>query len=382
MEESFAFRLPQEIYFGPGEGKRVGEHLRRFGKKALVVVGRRFARDSGILDEILESLSSASCEGVVFSGVPPEPTLDVVDEGVRMARKFQCDSVVALGGGSVLDCGKAIAGVVPNGESVVPHFEGAPLQNPGLPWIALPTTAGTGSEMTNNAVLTDAPRKLKKSLRSPFLVARVAIIDPTYTYSLSPRLTASSGVDALVQAIEAYTSPHANPITDILALEAIRLLWEYLPRAFREGQNTLNRKNMAKGSMLSAMAFANASSGPCHGLAHMIGPEFDIPHGEACGVLLPSVIRFNCEVLGGRYRDILRCVNLEKAGDGDWAEQLASAFEALVREVGLPVRLREFGVNREALSRVVRKDRIGRSILENPRPMREDDLRALLEEVW
>ncbi|MEN3202229.1 MAG: iron-containing alcohol dehydrogenase [Atribacterota bacterium] len=382
MGESFVFRLPQEIYFGPGEGKRVGEHLRRFGKRPLVVVGRRFAQESGILDEVLHSLASASCEAVVFKGVPPEPTLEVVDEGVKMAREACCDSVVALGGGSVLDCGKAIAGVAPNGESVVPYFEGAPLLHPPLPWIALPTTAGTGSEMTNNAVLTDASRKLKKSLRSPSLVARVALIDPTYTYSLPPYHTAVSGVDALVQAIEAYTSPHANPITDVLAREAIGLLWEYLPQAVREGKNPFFRKQVAKGSMFSAMAFANASSGPCHGLAHMIGPEFDIPHGEACGILLPPVIRFNGQVLEERYRDVARCIGLEKKEGQSFAETLASAFLEFVAQVGLRTRLRDFGVLREALTRVVREDRIGRSILENQRPMRVADLVALLEEAW
>uniref|UniRef100_A0A7V4DED0 Iron-containing alcohol dehydrogenase n=1 Tax=Candidatus Caldatribacterium californiense TaxID=1454726 RepID=A0A7V4DED0_9BACT len=382
MEESFVFRLPQEIYFGPGEGRRVGEHLGRFGKRPLVVVGQRFARESGILEDVLGSLARHGLEAVVFSGVPPEPTLEVVDEGIRMAREARCDSVVALGGGSVLDCGKAIAGVLPNGESVVPYFEGAPLARPGLPWIALPTTAGTGSEMTNNAVLTDATRKLKKSLRSPFLVARVAIIDPTFTHSLSPYHTAASGVDALVQAIEAYTSPRANVVTDVLALEAMRLLWEYLPQAVREGENAFFRKQVAKGSMLSAMAFANASSGACHGLAHMVGPEFAIPHGEACGLLLPPVIRFNKEVLKERYRDVALCVGLQGGEREDWGELLARAFEDFVRGVGLRTRLRDFGVPREALGGVVREERIGRSILENPRPMTPEDLRTLLEEVW
>lgn len=382
MQESFVFRLPQEIYFGPGEGKRVGEHLKRFGRRPLVVVGQRFAQESGVLDEVLQSLASASCEAVVFSGVPPEPTLEVVDKGIKMAQEANCDSVIALGGGSVLDCGKAIAGVVPNGESVIPYFEGAPLLRPALPWIAMPTTAGTGSEMTSNAVLTDATRKLKKSLRSPFLVARVALIDPTYTCSLSPYRTAISGVDALVQAIEAYTSPYANPITDVLAREAIGLLWEYLPLAVQEGKNPLFRKQVAKGSMLSAMAFANASSGPCHGLAHMVGPDFDIPHGEACGILLPPVIRFNGSVLEERYRDIARCMGIMEGEGGSFAEALASAFLAFLARVGLRTRLRDFGVPREALAGVVREERIGRSILENQRPMRVEDLVALLEEAW
>ncbi|MCX7668342.1 MAG: iron-containing alcohol dehydrogenase, partial [Atribacterota bacterium] len=173
MGEKFVFRLPKEIYFGPGEGKRTGELIKRLGKKVLLVTGKSFARRYGILDEILVSFAASSLEWVIFEGVESEPSLETVDRGINLAYRENCDLVLSLGGGSVLDCGKAIAGVCGNGESVVPFFEGENLPHSGIPWIAMPTTAGSGSEMTNNAVLTDYARRLKKSFRSPFLVAAI-----------------------------------------------------------------------------------------------------------------------------------------------------------------------------------------------------------------
>ncbi|MGB9553886.1 MAG: iron-containing alcohol dehydrogenase family protein, partial [bacterium] len=313
---------------------------------------------------------------VVFEGVESEPSLETVDRGVELAYREGCDLVVSLGGGSVLDCGKAIAGVCGNGTSVVPFFEGEVLPRPGIPWVAMPTTAGSGSEMTNNAVLTDYKRKIKKSFRSPFLLASLVIVDPLYTRFMDAYLTATSGIDALVQAIEAYTSPRSNPMTDFLALESVGVLWKYLPLAVEEGDNLNYRKEMALGSLISAMAFANASSGPVHGLAHMIGPDFHIVHGEACGLLFPAVARFNREVLHERYRELA-----QRVGSKEFEEWL-EAFETLMRTIGLRTRLREFGVSREALVSVIREERIGASIRENPRPMNEKDLFHILEEVF
>ncbi|MGQ9747035.1 MAG: iron-containing alcohol dehydrogenase family protein [Candidatus Caldatribacteriaceae bacterium] len=373
---TFTFRLPKEIYFGPGEGKRVGELIKRLGKKVLLVTGKSFVQKYGILEEVIASLEASGLRFVVFSEVEPEPSLQAVDRGVSLAYRESCDLVVSLGGGSVLDCGKAIAGVRGNGESVIPFFEGAPLPRNGIPWVAMPTTAGTGSEMTTNAVLTDYRRKLKKSFRSPSLSASVVILGPLYTRFMNRYLTATSGIDALVQAIEAYLSPRGNPITDFLALEAVEILWKFLSLAVEEGDNFEYRQKMALGSMISAMAFANASSGPVHGLAHMIGPDFSIAHGEACGLLFPAVARFNQEVLSERYLKLAQVVGFQEI------ETWIQAFETLMQRVGLRTRLRDFGVAPEELSLVVREERIGANIRENPRPMDRKDLEKILREVF
>ncbi|MCD6156599.1 MAG: iron-containing alcohol dehydrogenase [Candidatus Atribacteria bacterium] len=379
----FAFRLPREIYFGWGKGAEAGELVKSLGKKAFIVTGRRATKETGILGVVTSSLEKAGLEWVVFDQVEPEPSLETVDAGLRKAYQENCDLVLSLGGGSALDCGKAIAGLLGQDESVVPYFNGIKnLEGPGAPWVALPTTAGTGSEMTNNAVLTNYRLGIKKSFRSPYLVARMAIIDPQFTVFLNARLTASSGIDALVQAIEAFTSPRTNPVSELLALEAIRLLWQFLPRAVAKGDERHFREQVAKGSMISAMAFANASSGPAHGLSHIIGPAFGIPHGEACGLLFPVTMRFNREVLGTKYVAIAKAVGIEGASQEEIIGAFEKAFRGLLEKIGLRTRLRDFGVTKEALRKVVKEELIQRSLRENPRPIDVDEAVELLCEAW
>jgi len=381
--QPFAFRLPREIYFGWGKGAETGELVKSLGRKAFVVTGKRATRETGILGVVTSSLEKAGLEWVVFDQVEPEPSLETVDAGLRKAYQENCDLVLSLGGGSALDCGKAIAGLLGQDESVVPYFKGTKnLEGPGTPWVALPTTAGTGSEMTNNAVLTDYRLGIKKSFRSPYLMAQMAIIDPQFTVFLSARLTASSGIDALVQAIEAFTSPRTNPVSELLALEAVRLLWQFLPRAVAEGNERYFREQVAKGSMISAMAFANASSGPAHGLSHIVGPAFGIPHGEACGLLFPVTMRFNRKVLGTKYVTIARAVGIEGTSQEEIIDAFEKAFRGLLEKIGLCTRLRDFGVAKEALRKAVREELIQRSLRENPRPIGVDEAVELLCEAW
>ena len=376
MKENFVFRLPPEIYFGGGEGKKTGELVKRWGEKALLVTGKKSMQETGILEEILKSLERAGVQCSIFDQVEPEPSLETVDRGLDLAYRERCDFVISLGGGSAQDCGKAIAGLCGNSHTVLPYFEGKVLSSPGIPWIAVPTTAGTGSEMTTNAVLTDYRTKLKKSFRSPYLLAKLVIIDPLYTRFMSPYLTATS-VDALVQALEAYVSQEVNPVSEVLAEEAIELLWKYLPQAVKEGQNLNYRKQVAKGSMISAMAFANSASGPAHGLSHIVGPEFSVVHGEACGIFFPRVVEFNREVLKDRYEKIARIVEIE--GEEDLIDKFIEAFLNLMKEIGLRTSLGELGIKEDMLQGIVKEERIGRNLRENPRPMGEEEIYTLLK---
>ncbi len=380
MNTTFVFRLPKEIYYGSGELRETGTIVKKLGKKALVVCGRNATRKAGFLSRLEDSLNDSGIHMNIFDGVEPEPSLETVDRGVKEGLHWECDMVISLGGGSVLDCGKAIAGVLSNGESVVPFFRGELLSKPGLPWIALPTTAGTGSEMTNNAVLTDREKKLKRSLRSTHLIARVVITDPLLTHTMSPYLTATSGIDALVQAIEAYTSPHCNPVSDVLGLEAVALLWGHLPQAVHRGDDQNAREKVARGSLLSAMSFANSSSGPAHGLSHIVGPEFGVVHGEACGMFLPHVIRYNSEILEERYTRLAETVQVPSSGTGR-ALDLAEAFEKMMKEIALRTRLSEWGVTENMLEGVVREEAVSRNIHENPRPIKMNDIYVLLSQA-
>ncbi|HSV30882.1 MAG TPA: iron-containing alcohol dehydrogenase [Atribacteraceae bacterium] len=381
MNGSFSFRLPKEIFFGTGEGRKTGAYLRAIASRFLVVTGKTAVRRYGVLAEVMESLGNESLQWEVFDEVEPEPSLRTINRALEHARGFQAEGVVSLGGGSVLDCGKAVAGLVAADSPVEPFFDGQSLPPAGVPWIAMPTTAGSGSEMTNNAVLSDPERMLKKSLRGPSLLARLVIVDPLYTEFMDPYVTATSGVDALVQAIEACTGPQVNPVVDVLSREAIRLLWTYLPEAVRAGDNRGVREYVARGSVLSAMAFSNSSSGPAHGLSHMVGPEYGIPHGEACGLFLPQVIRYNKEVLSERYRALFQTLFGDQDPGRDPVEAFIYAWQAFLDTIGLRRRLRDFGATEENLSGVVQDERIGRSIKENQRPMTHDDLIDLLREV-
>ncbi len=378
MKENFVFRLPPEVYFGGGEGQKTGELVKRWGEKALLVTGTKSMKETGILEEILQSLEKSGVQYVVFDQVESEPSLETVDRGLDLAYKERCQLVISLGGGSAQDCGKAVAGLCGNSPTVLPYFEGKALSSPGVPWIAIPTTAGTGSEMTTNAVLTDYRRKLKKSFRSPYLLAKLVIIDPLYTRFMSPYLTATSGIDALVQALEAYVSPEVNPVSEVLAEEAIELLWKYLPQAVKEGQNLHYRKQVAKGSMISAMAFANSSSGPAHGLSHIVGPEFSVVHGEACGIFYPRVVEFNREVLKDRYERIARLVGIEEKED-NLIDKFIEAFLNLMKEIGLRTSLGQLGIKEEMFRGILTEERIGRNLRENPRPIGKEEAYILLK---
>jgi len=382
MGGSMVFRLPREIFFGTNQGNDIGKLLVNIGERAIIVIGRKSAKESGALDIVIQSLDRSRVVYTIFDQVEPEPSLDTVDKGLKLASDFHCDMIISLGGGSVLDCGKVIAGLVGNGKTIRPFFEGAPITKAGVPWIALPTTAGTGSEMTSNSVLTDIDTGIKKSVRSPLFIARLVIIDPIFTLSMSPYLTAVSGIDALIQAIEAYTSPHSTLITDVLVLEAIELLWKYLPMAVQDGENLLNREQVAKGSMLSAMAFANSSSGPVHGFSHLIGPKFSISHGETCAVLMPQVIRFNREVLCKKYLQILDKLGLKDTGKNNPGEDLAVAFENFLDQIHLRKRFKDFHVPLEKLLSVLNIKNIGKNITENPRPFQPSDMIELLKSSW
>jgi len=378
----FVFRLPREIFFGSGQGNDTGNLVKDIGGKALIVTGRKAVREHGILNQITTSLDRAGVLYSIFDEVEPEPSLTTVDRAIDCGFSAKCDMVLSIGGGSALDCGKAVACLLGKERSIRPYFYGARLVQPGVPWVALPTTAGTGSEMTSNSVLTDYELNFKKSVRSPFLVARMVIIDPLFTLSMNPYVTAVSGIDALVQGIEAFTSPHSNPVSGVLALEAVELLWRYLPEVVRNGKDVQSREFVAKGSMMSAMAFANSSSGAAHGFSHLIGPEFSIPHGEACGLLLPHIIRYNHEVFFAKYLQLVQRLGLEENNGHYPAELLASAFEDLLRRVGLRMKLRDFQVQKNQLETVLREDNIGKNITENPRPFRREDMIELLKSAW
>ena len=375
------YYLPTEVITGCGCLAELGAVAARYGERVMVVCGQESARRSGVLGQALALLRGESLIATVFDGVAGEAVLPVVEAGISLARQDACQVFVGLGGGSAIDTAKAIAGMVSLPGSVWEYHLGRPLEGEGRPFIAVPTTAGTGAEVTKNAVLIDPREGVKRSIRDDRWFARVALVDPETTVSMSPALTASTGSDALCQAIESFTSIGATPITDVLAMKAIELVGCNLLRACASGEDMAARKGMSMGSLMAGMAMANARLGAVHGMAHPLGSHHQISHGVVCGLLLPFTMEYNLPYAIEKYATVARLL-------GEAAQNLtleAAAHRAVDRvrdllvRAGIPTHLAAFGVNEEGLDRIIQEALPSGSLKHNPRPLEADDVRSILK---
>jgi alcohol dehydrogenase class IV len=291
----FEFSTTGRIIFGNGTIKQLSDYANLFGRNALIVCGKNTSR----IDSIIGTLNSAGIQTSVFS-VSTEPTIPLVLQGIHEARSKGCDLIIGIGGGSVIDAGKAISAMMTNRGELSEYLEvigeGRSIANVPAPYIAIPTTAGTGAEVTCNAVLASPEHKVKVSMRSSLMYPRIAIVDPDLTYSLPPTITASTGLDALTQLIEAFVSIKANPLTDGICIEGLKRASRSLHIAYRSGAKSA-REEMCIASLLSGLALANAKLGAVHGLAAPLGGMLSAPHGMICARLLPFVIETNVYTL-------------------------------------------------------------------------------------
>src|SRR5687768_1988715 len=351
------------------------------GSRALVVEGRR-----GRAESLVAQLRSQKIATTTLR-VAAEPTVSLVEEGAAAARAERCDVVIALGGGSVIDAGKAIAALLTNDGAVRDYLEvignARPLTNRSAPLIAIPTTAGTGAEVTRNAVLMAEDEQVKVSLRSALMLPAVALIDPELTYSLPPAVTASTGLDALTQCIEPFVSPNANPLSDAVAREGISRAAGALRRAFHDGADVGARRDMAVASVCGGLALANAKLGAVHGFAAPLGGMFPIPHGVACARLLPAVADINVRALRsrapsspalGRYDEVARLLTGERAAT---AEDAVAWLRELVEDLGVP-RLSAYGVGDDEIARLGPAARQASSMQGNPIVLTDDELEGVL----
>jgi alcohol dehydrogenase class IV len=394
----FEFATARRVLFGRGRAHQVPELARSWGQRVLVVSGRSAAR----VRPLAESLVDAGLEPCLLS-VQGEPTVDLVLKGCQLAREQRSECVIAQGGGSAIDAGKAIAALVTNPGEAMDYLEvvgaGRPLIKPGLPFAAIPTTAGTGTEVTRNAVLASAEHRVKVSLRSPWLLARLAVVDPELSYTLPPRLTAATGLDALTQLIEPFVSCRANPLTDAVCREGLARAGRSLQVAYNASQRleqdpsaTLEsteqeaREDMAIAACLSGMALANAGLGAVHGFAGPIGGMFPAPHGQVCAALLPEVMEQNLTALSRRapkhpaltrYREIGRLLcGVEEAT----AHDALAWVRALVLDLGIP-RLTEHGITQADVPVLVEKAQRASSMKGNPIPLTVEELAETLREA-
>jgi len=379
----FQFATATRVIFGPRTVNDAGRLARELGRHALVATGR----DAGRAAPLLGFLREAGVGAATFS-VCGEPDLDTVRRGVELARREGCDLVVGIGGGSVLDAGKAIAAMMGNEGDVLDYIEiigrGRAVAKPAAPFIAIPTTAGTGSEVTRNAVLASPEHRLKVSLRSPFLLPSIALVDPELTRNLPPALTASTGLDALTQLIEPYVCLRANPMTDALCEEGIRRAARSLRAAWREGGDAEAREDMCVASLFGGMALANAGLGAVHGLAGPIGGMFSAPHGAVCAALLPHVMRANLSALRGRqpgspalarYQAVARLLT---GNSGAGCEEGVEWVGRLVGELQIPG-LEGYGLKRADTDEIVAKAAQASSMKANPIVLTAEELAGAVE---
>jgi alcohol dehydrogenase class IV len=378
----FEFATAARIIFGPGSLRELAGVVAPLGKRALLVTGRDPARARPALGAMTER----GIEVVPF-GISGEPTVALVNQGVVLARQERADFIVAFGGGSAIDAGKAIGGLVGNGGDLLDYLEvvgrAMPLTRPSLPVVAIPTTSGTGCEVTKNAVLASPQHRVKVSLRSPFLLPCVALVDPELTADLPRLITAATGLDALTQLIEPFVSVRANPLTDALCTEGMRRVARSLRRACEMPGDLSAREDMAMASLFSGLALANSGLGAVHGFAAPIGGMFPAAHGAVCAVLLPHVMEVNLQALRarlpegpalGRYREV-GAILTGRAGAGtddalSWVSDLCAALE-------IPP-LRTYGLTKEDVAAVAQKAALASSMKGNPIALLPEELKEIL----
>lgn len=379
------FILNEVSYFGPGARKELPGVVERLGfKKALVVTDKGLIK-FGVAKQVTDVMDEAGIAYEIFSDVKPNPTVTNVKDGIEACKKAEADFIVAIGGGSAMDTAKGIGIVVRNPEFAdIVSLEGvADTKNKSLPIIALPTTAGTAAETTINYVIIDEARQAKMVCVDPNDIPCVAIIDAELMYSLPKSLTAATGMDAMTHAIEGLITKAAWELSDMFEIKAIEMIYKYLPIAVDEPTNPVGRDGMAVAQYVAGMAFSNVGLGVDHGMAHPLSALHDIPHGVACAMLLPTVMRFNAPAAKAKYVDIAKACGVYKDGMtvDEAADAACEAIADLSRRVGIPEHLTELGITEKDIDALADQAIVDVCTPGNPREVTRDDIVALYKQI-
>lgn len=379
------FILNETSYFGPGARKVLPEVIQRLGKKKALVVTDKGLIQFGVAKMVTDVLDEAAVAYDVFSEVKPNPTVKNVQDGVAAFKASGADLLVAIGGGSAMDTAKGIGIVVANPEFAdVVSLEGcAPTKNKSVPMVALPTTAGTAAETTINYVIIDEEKKKKMVCVDPNDIPAVAMIDAELMYSLPRSLTAATGMDALTHAIEGYITKGAWEMSDMFEIEAIRMISRYLPMAVDEPQNPEGRNGMAVAQYIAGMAFSNVGLGLVHGMAHPMGSLFDVPHGVANALLLPTVMEYNMPECIDKYPRIAEAMGVDIKGltPQEASQAAVDAVRALAIRVGIPQHLSDLGIKESDIPALAEQAIADVCTPGNPRECSLEDIKALYRQV-
>jgi len=381
MDNLCEFTLPRDTIFGDGALKCIGDKASKLGDKALLTIGRGSLRKSGALDKTIRLLRDSGIEVTLYEGIENDPCIQTIDNGCKLCLKNSCDLVIGVGGGSVLDAGKLIAILATNPGSAREYQMGdKTIKHRGLPYVAIPTTSGTGSEGNKVAVVTNKEEQIKKSIAHTYMAPVLAIVDPYLTVSVPPKLTAIVGIDALSHAMESYVSLNAQPFTEGIGLRAIELIGESLPRAFEQVSDISARSNLAMASYLAGISL-NAGVGTAHMLAHPLGALFKIAHGEAVALVLIQFMRKNLDYATEKFAKIAIALGEDVHGlpPSSAAELSIKAVSKLYHRIGLTKSLEDFGVKEKNFRDILEGvEKSTSHIITNPRPVTKELLVEIL----
>lgn len=381
----FSFLTAQKIIFESGAVDALGPHINRFGKKFLIVTDKVF-RDIGVLDRVEKQLDALGVKYAYFMDVYGEPDVEYVDKAQALAVAEKCDTVLSIGGGSLIDVGKATAALITNGGKVKDYLEfvgtGAKVENDPVPFIAMPTTSGTGSEVTKNAVIGSKKENFKRSMRDDKMLANVVIMDPTLTVGLPRKVTASSGIDAMTHCMEAYaTVKNPTPMTKAIAFEGIKLAGKYLKRAYDTPDDLEAREGMSMAALYGGMSFANSGLGAAHGLGMALNIYYPISHGEGVGITLPYVMEINAERDPSLYDEVGAAFNNRQyTQKGDGTKAAIEFIKELNASIGIPADIKHLNVTGDMAIRLG-AECFGSSMSGNPVQLKAEEWAALFNKL-
>ncbi len=385
MWKTFSFTGAKKIVFGNGELLKLAGHIKDLhAKNPLVVIDKNLAK-TDLLEKVEKVLLPENIRFTVYNKVEPEPPIELADEGAKLAVKNKCDIVIGIGGGSAMDVAKAIAVLATNKGGVVDYLGLNKVPHPGLPKIMIPTTAGTGSEVTFTAVFVRKNLKKKEGMNSPYLYPELALLDPELTLSLPPAPTAHTGLDALCHAIESYTSVNSSPMSEMFSLEAIALIAENLRACVHDGKNIVARERMLLGSLYAGIGLANAGVTAVHSLSYPLGGKYGVGHGLANTMLLPAVMAFNLPAALEKFTNVAEAMgeHVEGLPVREAAYLALEAVEVLIEDCGVHDSLAQFGIKEKdfpVLADVAVT--VARPLENNPRKLTKDDMIAIYTQAF
>lgn len=382
---AFKFTLPKQVYMGSDALKDSEAAIKGFGKKALIVTGKHVTGTSAV-QELTDTLSHCNIDSVLFNDITGEPTVEMIEAGVKKYKEAGCDFVIGIGGGSPLDSAKAIAAMSVL-EGRISDYMGKEIEGDFPPMVLIPTTAGTGSEATKFTIITDMAKNVKMLLKGDALLPDLAIIDARFTLTAPPSVTAATGMDALTHAVEAYTSRKGNPLTDMYALSAIKRIFKYLPHAFDDGSNLKAREEMAIAAFEAGVCINNASVTLVHGMSRPIGALFHVPHGISNAMLITECLSYVMDGCYEKFAAIARAMGAadSRLSDKEAAEAFIEKLSGLCRYLKIPT-LKEYGISKDEFDRV--KDKMAQDAMASGSPsntikeVAKEDLLVIYNRLW